>query len=523
MRIVILYIFLSVCNITLMAQVKNPKLQEKLNKADEFFDHKNYLMALSHYKDLLKKEPENKYLMARLSVCYLNTNYNRTEPIKLLETLVKDEKIDIETWYYLGVAYHLSNKIDEAIEAFEKYKSLKPGKANIAKADRKIEMCNNAKKLMGTPINVSFLNLGPDVNSPDPDYYPFVNEDESFLIFTSRRKENLGGNKIEIDGYRPSDIWLSKVENGKWIKAYSAGKNINTNYDEQCVSLNYKGSEMVVYIDLIEKYGDLYTSAKGPNGEFMKIKPLPEIINDKKFIETTGCFGSDNNSFFFARREGINEQSDIYMIRKLPNGQWGKPFKLPPQVNTQYNEDFPYLSADGITLYFSSEGHNSMGGYDLFKSIWNPDDNTWSEAENLGYPLNSTDDDRSICITPDNRVGYISTFRPNGQGDLDIYRVKFNEANQVVRIFTGKVFLGDSTNIPATTVASITAKNIQTKEEFTFVPRQKTATFLMALDAGNYQIIVHSDGYEDYKEDLKVSDIGKIEIEKNKNYFLKKK
>lgn len=505
------------------SQMKNEKLNEKLSKADELFDHKNYLMAIPIYKDLLKKEPDNKYIKPRLAVCYLNTNQNRAEPIKLLEEITKDEKTDIENWYYLGLAYHLNNQIEKAIEAFEKYISLKPKKSDIEKAKKKIEECNNAKKLMANPINVTFTNLGPEINSPDPDYYPYVNENETFLVFTSRRKENIGGNKIEIDGYRPSDIWFSRVENGKWIKAYNAGKVINTNYDEQCVSLSTDGNQMVVYFDNIKKYGDLYTSDRNLNGDFTKIKPMHPFISDPKTIETSGSFTSDGNVFFFARRQTIDDQSDIYMVRKLPNGQWGMPQKLPEQINTPYNEDFPYIGADGVTLYFASEGHNTIGGYDLFKSTWNPDENTWTPAENLGYPINSTGDDRSICMTPDNRVGYISTFRPNGYGDLDIYRIRFEDKDQIIRIITGEIFLGDSTKKAVDTPVMIIARDKKTGEERQFVPNSRTGKYVIALEAGEYEITISADGYTDYTETITISDIGKIEIEKNKNFVLNKK
>ena len=507
----------------LFAQMKNNKLQDKLNKADELFDHGNYLMSIPIYKELLKKEPDNKYVKAKLAVCYLNTNQNRSEPIKLLEELTKEEKTDIENWYYLGTAYHLNGQIDKAIETFEKYISLKPKKSDIEKANRKIQQCQNAKKLMSNPINVTFTNLGPEINSPDPDYYPYVNGNETFLVFTSRRKENVGGNKIEIDGYRPSDIWFSKVENGKWIKAYNAGKGINTNYDEQCVSLSTDGNQMVVYFDNIEKYGDLYTSNRNPNGEFTRIKLMHPFISDPKTIETSGSFTPDGNTFFFARRMSIDDQSDIYMVRKLPNGQWGMPQKLPEQINTPYNEDFPFIGADGVSLYFSSEGHNSMGGYDLFKSTWNPEENTWTPAENLGYPVNSTGDDRSICMTPDNRVGYISAFRPNGIGDLDIYRIRFEDRDQIIRIITGRIYLNDTTTKAIDVPVMIIAKNKKTEEERQFIPNSRTAKYVIALEAGEYTITVSADGYEDYTEHISISDIGKIEIEKNKDFILKKK
>ena len=512
----IVFIFVSF-GLQSFAQTKGkvPEVEE----ADEHFKHGNYIMALPIYRDIFKVEKDNKKVQYKLALCYLNTNFNRTEAVKNLEAITKDPKCEDEAWYFLGHAYHLAGKMDDAIAAFEKYKKLAPKKA--AETDRQIGMCNNAKMFMSMPVNVTFVNLGKDLNSEDPDYYPFVNAEETFMAFTSRRKENIGGKKVEVDGYHPSDIYYSKVENGKWTKATNPGNAINSPLDEQVVWLKPDASEMMVYLDHIDKFGDLYLSSKrNGSGDFMKGKLLPEQVNAK--VETSGCYGPDGNVIVFARRDAVGDKSDIYTCRKLPTGAWGQPYKLPAQINTQYNEDFPFLAGDGVTLYFSSEGHNSIGGYDLFKSVYNPDDNTWSEAENLGYPINSFADDRSISLTPDMRAGYISAFRPGGFGDLDIYRIRFNQNEQIVRIVTGRVCLGDTANKPKSTIATIIAVNKSTNEEYTFVPNSKNGKYVLALGAGVYKVTVRVDGYANVEEELTFSDIGKVEMEKNKNYVLKK-
>lgn len=511
----IVFVILAFC-FQSVAQTKGKK--PEVEDADEHFKHGNYVMALPIYRDVLKAEPDNKKVQYRLGICYLRTNFNRTEAIKHLEAVTKDPKCDNEAWLNLGKAYHLAGKIDEAISTFQKYKQLEPKEGKVV--DRQIEMCNNAKNLMTIPVNVTFVNLGKEINSEDPDYYPFVNADETFMAFTSRRKENIGGKHVEVDGYHPSDIYFSSVENGKWAKARNPGNMINSALDEQVVWLKPDGTEMMVYLDHIEKFGDLYLSTKRSGGDFQKGKLLPEPVNAK--VETSGCFGPDGNVIVFARRENVDAKSDIYMLRKLPTGAWGQAYKLPPQVNSEYNEDFPFLAGDGVTLYFSSEGHNSMGGYDLFKSVYNPETNTWSKAQNLGYPINGFSDDRSISLTPDMRAGYISSFRPGGFGDLDIYRIRFNENEQIVRIITGRVCLGDTANKPSSTIATIIAKNKTNQEEYTFVPNPKNGKYVIALGAGVYHVTVRSDGYSEQEEDITLSDIGKVEMEKNKNYVLKK-
>jgi tetratricopeptide (TPR) repeat protein len=492
-----------------------------IEDAEEHFKHRNYLMAINVYKTELKKDPDNIKIKYRLGVCYLNTRINREEAIAYLEEASKSAKIEEEVWLYLGEAYHLNYRFEEALEAYEKFKNLKPKLLDVA--NRHIEQCKNAIKLVQTPSRVTFQNLGSKINSSEPDYNPFIDQDEMFLAFTSRRKENVGGKKIEVDGYRSSDIYLSNIENGHWNSARNAGRGVNSNLDEQVVGLKSHGLEMFMYLDHIDKFGDLYvTTRKDTMNDFSKPRKYDEMINEK--IETSGCVNEDGDLMIFARREDLNDFSDLYMSRKLPGGNWGIPVRLPDEVNSPYNEEFPYLSYDGHTLYFSSDGHNSMGGYDLFKTTWDQKSNTFTQPVNLGYPINSTDDDKSICVTRDNRLAYVSAFRQNGFGDLDIYRVKFEDKEPVSVIYTGKVFLGDSvaSHQPKHYAVNIAVTNTATNYEYTFVPHSKTGRFVMALPAGNYRISTQAMGYQVHKEEMNVSDMGKINLERTKNLLLKK-
>ncbi len=489
------------------------KLMPKFLKAEDYFDMGNYLSAIPLYKEVLNKASHNKYVMAKLAVCYIKTRNNRDESVKLLEKLVETKDVDPKLWYYLGKAYHLTNKIDDAIAAYENYKTFKLKKKDIEDVNRQIEMCKNAKQLMQYPVNVSFTNIGKEINTEFPEYYPFVNEDETFLVFTSRRKNNIGGGKIEADGYRPSDVWMSNVKNNTWDKPVSIGRDINTRFDEMCVFLSSDGNSVLVYMDKGgDKFGDIYISSKNNRRQFGKPKLLPKIVNDPDKIELSACFNRDSSTIFFVRKDKMEQTSDIYVVKKLPNGEWSIPKKLPDQINTPYNEDFPYIAPDGVTFYFASEGHNSMGGFDIFKSIYDPETGKFTSAENLGYPINSTDDDMGICITKNKKIGYISSYRPTGLGDLDIYRIKFLDEEQATRIYRGKIFLKDTTHTMNTQIMII-ATNKQNNEEYTFSTK-KNGEFIMALQEGEYTINVNVDGYMEYKKDIQVSDIGNTEEEK---------
>ena len=494
------------------AQELDNKLMPKFLKAEDLFEAGNYLPAIPLYKEVLNKAPHNKFVMAKLAVCYIKTRTNRDQSVKLLEKLVESKDIDPKIWYYLGKAYHLNNKLDDAIAAYENYKTFKLKKKEVEDVNRQIEMCKNAKQLMQYPVNVIFTNIGKEINTEFPEYYPFVDENETILVFTSRRKTNVGGGRAEADGYRSSDIWISTVKNNVWDKPMSAGKEINTKFDEMCVFLNPEGNVMLVYVDRGgEKFGDLYLSMKDKKSQFGKLKPLPEIINDPDKIELSGCFNRDSSIFFFVRKDKLETTSDIFMVKKLPNGQWGSPQKLPEQINTPYNEDFPYLAPDGVTFYFASEGHNSMGGYDIFKSIFDPETGKFTPAENLGYPINSIDDDMGICVTKNKKIAYVSAYRPTGYGDLDIYRIKFMDEEQATKIFKGKIFMKDTTQKMNQQI-TITATNKKTSDEYTFSSKNN-GEFILALEEGEYTISVDIDGFLQFKKDLKVSDIGTISEE----------
>lgn len=501
------------------SQTLNGKKTE-IEDAHEHFNKNNFLMAIPIYKVELKKDPDNKKIKYRLGICYLHTRINYGQALTYLEEYSKTPKADEDVWLYLGRAYQLNYKLAEAIGAFQKYKALKPKQG--AEMERYIDQCENAIKFMRKPANVTFQNMGKEVNSEEPDYYPYINKNETVLAFTSRRKDNVGGKKIEVDGYRSSDIYLSTSQNGSWTPAKNAGKILNTSLDEQVVGLKSDALEIYVYMDHIDKFGDIYASSrKDLESEFTKPRIFMPNINDK--FEFSGSLSEDGTIIFFSRREKAGEQSDLYFCRKLPIGIWAIPQKLPDFINTPYNEDSPYLSYDCKTLYFASEGHNSMGGYDLFKTDFDVEMNAFTPPVNLGYPINSTDDDRSICVTQDNRLAYVSAFRPNGYGDLDIYRVKFNDTEQKTKIYKGRVFLGDTIvkNQPRNYTINLIATNEANDMEYTFTPHSKTGKFMMALPAGTYKISISSRGYEDLEEKLIVSDIGVTEEEIKKNFLLR--
>lgn len=503
-------------------QAKPMKGKWEPEDAEEHYKAFNFVMALPMYKELVKREPENMEYNYRLGFCYLHTNINKAEAAPYMLKASKAKNCPVDTWLWLGRAYHLGNKFADAVAAYTKYKELTAkDKAEVEKAEHYIEQCGNAQVLMKHPINVTFTNAGPEVNSEYPDYYPWITSDEQSIFFTSRRK---GGHtmQVEADGYYSSDCFYATVLDGKWDKAKNVGNMVNTNLDEQIVGIKPDGNELVIYIDHINEVEDLYTSRKKNNG-YAKVDKLSESVNNAK--EYSGSiFDTEDGPVLYFVREDKNSigQTDIYTAKMLPTGAWGIPVNLGKNINTRYREDFPWLSMDGKTLYFSSEGHSSMGGFDLFKCVWDEIEKEWSTPINLGYPLNTSDDERQISILPDNRAGYTTALRPGGFGDLDIYRIKFEDNEQKYNVYRGKVLCSDST-VKKERDILITAVNKKTNDEFTFIPNKQSGKYIMALLPGSYKVTISSEGYKDFAEDLNVFEFGVARPETLRDYTILRK
>ena len=488
------------------------------DKIADLLSRNNYKDAVPVYQKLIKKHPENEEYQYQLGKCLLKTHGNRMETISLLESSLKVRKPDAEAYYYLGQAYQHDLKFDKAMELYNKAKAI-ASKSQLPKIERQIETCLHAKELVKYPINVTFSNLGSSVNSEYADYYPLTPDDETFLIFTSRRPERTAS-RPEMDGYFPSDIYIASPKDGKWVEPKSLGTHINTHFDEEAVGISPDGRKLTVYIDHIDSSGNLYMTEPNKMGTgFKKIERLEHKINEG--FESTGSMNDAGDVFAFSsNRKGGAGEKDIYIIRKLSNGKWAQPQDLGANINTKYNEDFPHLTKDGKTIYFASEGHSSMGGYDLFKSEWNEQQQTWSDPQNLGYPINDTYDNENISFVGDGAYAYVSTIKDGGLGDRDIYKIKFNEVDSRYCIITGYVTTSDSSETAIK--ISITATKPEVKEVLKFVPVQRTGKYVMALTPGTYTLDIKAEGYEEVITTFVIFDLP-FQPERSKDFSLKRK
>ena len=442
----------------------------------------------------MEKDPENADYPYKAGLCILNIDQDKSDAIKYLK-IASDKKVDPDVDFYLAKAYHLNLKLDKAIETYTKYKNSKEG-TKQSEVDRQLEMVNNAKKIVQSPVDVSFENAGELINTEYPDYYPFVTPNESFIVYTSRKK---GGVK-EFDGYYPSNIYYSKVVNGEFITAKKGNAMINSTYDDQAVGLSYNADKLYIYHDDIKNIGDIY-EADIKDFKFRRKVKMGTNVNSNGF-ESAATISADGKTLFFvSKRDDGFGGKDIYMTKKLPNGEWAESQNLGNTINTSYDEDFPNLFYDGSTLYFSSKGHNSIGGYDYFKSNWNTETNTWSKPINIGYPINTPEDNICISFTEDKRHAYISQWRKDSRGFQDIYKVTFNDLDIRQTIIKSKIVKEGSTESIKDAFVIVTDNRTQ-EEIANYTPSSSTGSFILTLIPGSYNIMIDAPGFAPKSEDI---------------------
>jgi tetratricopeptide (TPR) repeat protein len=481
----------------------------------------NYEDALTDYLQLLNEDNRNESYNYNVGVCYLNNTMNKAKAVPYLEIVTRKEKHDPNADYLLGRAYQYANRFDDAISTFKKFKQDAKGTVfNLVDADLQIQHCINAKELMKFPVDVMFQNLGSNINSEYSDYYPFVTSNESFLIYNTKRPEK-SAEKMDNGSYSNS-IYISRVVNGEYMKASPIGAPINAgNAGMEVIGLSETGDNILLYMPEGLGKGNIFISKLDAQGIYGKPEKLDAKINSGG-DEIAASISSDGNTLFFASsRKGGLGGTDIYICKRVGK-KWSEPKNAGPEINTPYDEDFPNISPDGKILYFSSKGHTSMGGHDIFKSNYDEANATFSSPKNLGYPINTTDDDMNFRISKNGKFGYIASAKNGGQGDFDIYRVTFNEVESDYSVVIGEFSTKDNAEINYTDVFISVNNNISKELVGNYLPNPATGRFVVILPPGKYQMNIEAPGFKTVTKNIEIFDKVSYQAEINLNIELKK-
>jgi len=448
-----------------------PADQQLVLVADEMYNFGDVKDALEVYVQALEMNPQNERANFMAGKAYLTT----TQKDLALKYLIKAHELNPNVadniLLLIGTAYHLNYEFDKAISYYNQYRtkiitniegmpfSEQDNSSEEKKIERKIYECENGKVYIKNPLDIELFNLGENINSEFKDYGPILNRDCSKIYFTSRRKGSTGGNK-DNDNEFFEDIYTSVKTGNQWSVATNLGYPVNSDLHESCIGISSDESELFLYIDNDKYKGDIFYSKKDNKGNWGLPKSLSKLINTPDFIENSMCLTPDGKTLFFSSNKagGFGGQ-DIYVSKKDPKGEWGMPVNLGSYLNTEYDDEGPYLDADGKTLYFSSKGHRGMGGFDIYKSVYDSTGQTWSKPENLLYPINSTEDDVYFLLSSDGVYGYFSSNKNIGLGDADIYRFRMPEHN-----FKTPTFKIDSVTITLINRDSIAKANASSSE-----------------------------------------------------------
>ncbi|MFL5729706.1 MAG: OmpA family protein [Cytophagaceae bacterium] len=463
-----------------------------VKKADKFFMEQNYFAALKVYEQALTQNKKDGYLNYRIARCYLETS-PRTKALQFAYNGVKNTpKPTPDMYLTLGEAYHINHLFDSAIYFYTKSDL---GNTNKKVVSKLIRECGFGKQYVGNPVNVKITNAGPQVNTEFHEYLPYITADMSKLYFTSRRPGSTGGKK-DPEGTAFEDIYISANKGGAWDTPVNPGAPLNGEGHDACVGLSDDGQVMFVYKG--SNGGDIYTSElKGSRWK------TPEAMSlNTEFFESTAGLSPDGRTLYFVRKVGDGNR-DIYECSRTVGGAWSKPRKV-TAICTEYDDDAPFIHPDGKTLYFSSKGHSSMGGYDIFKSVKTA--SGWSAPENLGYPINTAGDDVYFVLTADGKIGFYASEKEGGFGKQDIYSIRMPVSEKQPELALLKGTVKDATTGKAME-AEITVVDNDTKETVAkFNSNATSGEYLISLPSGkNYGVTIEKEEHLFYSENIFLS------------------
>jgi tetratricopeptide (TPR) repeat protein len=498
MKRVLLLFFVIVCIYPKSySQYSKGQIKEDFYSAEMYVLYEEYTEALSLYERLAKIDPTNSNYKYRIGQCLMNIPGRKKEAVSFLEAAVKninlkykegrlkETKAPFDAYYYLANAYRINNQIDKALETYQTFKrNLNPSIYDTTVVNLQIESCRNAMELMKAPLFIKKENLGSVINDRFLDYNPVVSGDESVMVY----------NKFTLQ----EALFYTKKVNNKWTDPVNIIPDLGLGFEDKnyATSLSNDGKELYIYRPGEDYDGNIYVTKLKENGRWSELIKLNENINTK-FWESHATVSHDGKKLYFAsNRKGGFDGLDIYVSERDSSDNWGPAKNLGPIINTKYNEDTPFLGRDDKTLFFSSRGHFNIGGYDIFYSSIQ-DNGQWSVPLNLGFPVNSTDDDIFFNPVNDGYQAYYAMIDSGGFGLTDIYRIEIYSKDHPRKFFVrGIVQVKDLMSIFHDSI-KVSALNLEDPNARVVVyTNPETGEYKFELPQGKYLISYEAKGAE---------------------------
>ncbi|CAG5086901.1 hypothetical protein CRYO30217_03324 [Parvicella tangerina] len=472
---------------------------QKLEKADKkelkkgfvSIEYEDFIDANERFSALYKKYPNDDEVRFGLAICKLNQKSNEWEALELIENVYNTKSLE-NYYYYLGRAYLIHGRFEDAVNALQTILLDKKKTVDDDDILNYLNIAYEARELMVAERKVEINNLGGTINTESQESVPVLMPDKSGMFYTSRRSNNTSQQKDHLGNFF-QDVFFSPMKNGSWEEPRNCSE-INSKLHDAAVSISYDGRKFLYFKTNPENIvqGDLYEADCDSTGNLSNGKILPEGINSKS-IESSACLSTDGNMIIFSsNRPGGYGGFDLYYAKRLPTGAWGREINMGALVNTDGNEDAPFLHADDRTLYFSSDGRIGIGGFDIY-SMKLSDDGTWSLPENIGYPINSLGHDLYYRVSPNSQQAFFSSDREGGFGDDDIYLVNIYDHESFKTVIKGNI--SDEQGKPLN--AKITIINEEDKNLNGIYRTNGQGNFIiLSMPMERYQMIIEAKGHE---------------------------
>jgi len=503
-RLTLLILFITLLPVNYLHSQARVEIKMMFYEAESWILFEDFREALPTYQRLLQFYPANSNYKYRIGQCYLNIPGEKDKAIRYLEDAVKDinpkykegkfkEKgAPYDALYYLANAYRIDNQLDKAIETYELFKKdidTKIYKPEVV--EEQIQSCYNAKKLMIAPLYVKEQNLGSNINENNSEFNPVISDDEKIMIYS------------KTEAFYDAILYSTR-NNGEWSVPINMNEALQVDRDLYPTSISKDGKTLYLYSSA--GYDGMIYSSTYENGLWSPIVKLNDNINTK-YWESHAAISHDNKKLYFtSNRKSSIGGLDIYVSSRDSTGNWGPAVNLGPVINTKYHENTPFLSKDDKTLFFSSRGHFNIGGYDIFYST-QLDSGKWSVPLNVGYPLNSTDDDVFFKPINEGYQGYLAKYSPNGFGSQDIYRIEiFSDEHPRKFTIRGIAKIADLINSLNYDRIKISAIDTSDPGKMVVVySNPQTGEYEFQVPQGNYEVTYETPGGKKTQRDLNLS------------------
>ena len=521
---ILILLFITISLLTAHYSSNGQDFKKKFIEAEYFFMWEDFSEALPLYLDLLKIEPDNANVNYRAGICYLHIPDPKENEkglpylLKAIENIspkykegsYQEKGAPKDALFYVGNAYRNKLDFDNAVLYYKKYREILNVKDvfYIDYIDREIQCTQNAKELTRLPLNLITENLGQVINSPSRvENCPVVSDDETVLIFTAGDK-NVFSPEIDINvinyDYKMDNIYCSVKKEGRWTDPVDITKEIGATGRSVPVTISADGSDLYIVRDDNDN-GNIYESHYS-DGKWSTMKQLNKNINTKQWESHASLTKDGNTLYFTSDRPGGFGGLDIYKSVKDEKGDWGPAVNLGPTVNTKYDEETPFILNDSKTLYFSSQGHYSMGGFDIFHTTLIAND-TWASPLNIGYPINTMGNDLFYMPKFNGEYAFFplnNNERGIGANDLFKIAVSIPESDTTEVVLKGTITLQDhASDLPRdfliSVIDSLTGDTLkQVKPDFS------NFTYQTVVKSGNFKIEYKCTGYLPHYESLYV-------------------